>query len=192
MNRKPILIAGFIIMVLAQLYVPGSMIMSHQSTLEQGHMYKFRTEPVDPTDPFRGKYVSLTYRNTQASVPAGEYYAPEETVYVTFTEDSEGFAKIDDVLRSPPEDTEYYLMTQVSYAQGEFGNIVVEFPFDRFYMEESKAYEAEKAHREAMWDEQQNTYALVAIKEGNAVIQDVYINDISLKETVQQRLSEQE
>jgi hypothetical protein len=55
-------------------------------------------------------------------------------------------------------------------------------------MEESKAYEAEMVHIESSRDTSQITYALVYIKEGDAVLKDVLIDDVSIVEIVRENL----
>ena len=51
----------FIPIGLAQLAVPGWMIYKHESVMREGAVYKFRTAPIDPRDPFRGEYVVLDF-----------------------------------------------------------------------------------------------------------------------------------
>ena len=53
-------------------------------------------------------------------------------------------------------------------------------PFDRFYMEESKAPKAEKVYNAANSDQRKETYALVYIKDGTAVLNDVIIDGQSI------------
>ena len=58
--------------------------------------------------------------------------------------------------------------------------LLIEFPFDRFYMEESKAYDAELTYNRTLPDTSQVAYALVNIKNGESVLKDVMINGISI------------
>lgn len=51
-------------------------------------------------------------------------------------------------------------------------------------MEETKAYEAEQAYIQSQQDTTKITYALVKIKNGNAVLKDVIIDGTSIKEIV--------
>ncbi len=60
--------------------------------------------------------------------------------------------------------------------------LVINYPFTRYYMEESKAKAAELAHRRSLRNDQEVTYALVNIKNGDAVLKDVMINGVSVKE----------
>ena len=67
--------------------------------------------------------------------------------------------------------------------------INIDYPFERYYMEESKAYDAERTYRESLRDTiEHSTYALVYVKEGRAVVDDVLIDDISIKDIVKENL----
>jgi len=60
----------------------------------------------------------------------------------------------------------------------------VEYPFERFYMEESKAPLAESMYWEVSRDTTKITYASVSIQNGRAVLKDVFIGDVSIRELV--------
>ena len=62
--------------------------------------------------------------------------------------------------------------------------LAIDYPFDRYYMEESKAYDAELTYRKSQLDTSQIAYALVSIKDGEAVLKDVLINGVSIREIV--------
>ena len=53
-------------------------------------------------------------------------------------------------------------------------------------MEESKAYEAEQIYIENQIDSSKKTYALVSIKNGDAVLKDVLIDGVSIREVVKE------
>jgi hypothetical protein len=59
-------------------------------------------------------------------------------------------------------------------------------------MEESKAEEAELIHRKSQQDKSQVTYALVSIKDGDAVLKDVLINGTSISEIVKRNQKNKE
>lgn len=65
--------------------------------------------------------------------------------------------------------------------------LTIYYPFDRYYMEESKAYDAELVYTKSLQDTTQVTYALVSIKDGDAVLKDVLIDEISIKEIVKEK-----
>lgn len=51
----------FALLCVAQWAVPLAMVQRAERTLSEGTAYRFRTAPVDPADPFRGRYVTLDF-----------------------------------------------------------------------------------------------------------------------------------
>lgn len=183
MNSRKIILPAFIIVALIQLYIPAKMVLDQEDILTSGTIYKFRAAPIDPIDPFRGKYITLTYRETTFDIPNEKDWVNGETIYVSFATDNDGFAKIRSVSKDKPTGTNDFLKARVSYISinGE-NELTIEYPFNRFYMEESKAYDAELTYRQSQLDTNQVTYSLVSIKKGDAVLRDVLIDGRSIKE----------
>lgn len=185
MNKHSLLLTTFFLLILAQLYVPASMIWSRENVLREGAEYKFKTELIDPNDPFRGKYITLNFEENTVEVENTADWFGGENIYLSLTTDPEGFAKIASVSKEKPTKDQDYLQAAVGYASGiDTTQLIIEYPFDRFYMEESKAYDAEIQFREAQRDTSQVTYALVNIKEGQAVLKDVMIEGVPVSELV--------
>lgn len=186
-NRKQVLFF-FILVALAQLYVPAKMIFDREDVLETGTEYKFKTAPIDPSDPFRGKYITLNYVNNSINVKDDGSWVDGETVYVTFFADDNGFADIDNISKEKPSNTQNFLKTKSRLIypneMDPYVKLVIDYPFDRFYMGEFKANDAEKAYSRSLQDTTRVTYALVVIKNGDAVLKDVLIDGISIEEIV--------
>lgn len=182
-NKKRILLILFICLVLVQLYVPASMIIKRELTLRNGVEYKFKAVPVDPSDPFRGRYVSINIEDNRVPVTDNTEYQRNQTVYVLIQKDTEGFSKIVSVAKERPKSGAYF-KTKVLYADrvGEASNFVnIKIPFDRYYMEEKAAPEAEKAYREKVTAER-DVYVTVRINNGFAVLERLYIKDVPIEE----------
>lgn len=191
MSSKNILLAAFILVALAQLYIPVRMILNNEEVLNVGTLYKFRTAPVDPNDPFRGKYIALTFQENSVEIKDKEQWLLGETIYVSLSTDDKGFAKIGSVSKEMPEGHPDVIKARVRYVkEDEPKELFIDYPFDRFYMEESKAAEAEKTYRQLMADTTRVTYALVSVKDGEAVLSDVQIDGISIIGIVNKRQKE--
>ena len=188
MNKKKILLLSFFLVVLVQLYVPSKMIWDKEEVLRTGTEYKFRTAPIDPNDPFRGKYITLRFDNNIVNTPSEQDWKVGESIYVSMTTDDKGFAKIESVSKERPKEKHEFIKATVrSVLETNPRRLTIDYPFDRYYMEESKAYEAEQVYRESNRDTLEVTYALVSIKNGNAVLKDVLIDETSIKEIVKAR-----
>ena len=185
MRSKTILLIVFIIVAIGQLYVPASMILERNDILKTGKEFRFRTAPIDPSDPFRGKYVWLNFNDDAVEV-TDTTWASGEKVFAVLAEDSGGMATVKSLHRERPTGIDDYLETTVQYTSRNPTKVHLNFPFDRFYMEESKAYPAEQAYVEASMDTSITTYALINVKNGEAVLKDVHINGVSIRDIVEQ------
>ena len=174
----------FVVVALVQLFVPLQMIFGQEAILNNGTAYKFKTQPIDPSDPYRGKYITLRY-NINAIKTNDSLWERNEQVYVYIEKDSLGFAQLLEVSKTLLDIEKDYVVAEVSWYQDYSNELRFNLPFNRFYMEESKAKPAEDAFRKAQRDTMpNNTYALVYIKDGEAVLKDVLINDISITDYV--------
>jgi uncharacterized membrane-anchored protein len=188
MISKKIILPIFIVVALAQLYVPFKMIFDREEILKTGTEYKFSTAPIDPSDPFRGKYIILSYKDNVIAVKDEKSWATGETVYVSLVKDEAGFAKIASVSKEKPFENKDFVKAEVSAVSSDRTNkLTLYYPFDRYYMEESKAYDAELIYAKSAQDSTQIAYALVSIKEGEAVLKDVLINGTPIKEIVKEK-----
>ncbi|MEJ1238834.1 GDYXXLXY domain-containing protein [Chryseolinea sp. T2] len=176
---RGLIVGLFIVMCIAQLAVPGKMIWDRENIVSSGTPYKFRTQPIDPSDPFRGKYITLNFL-ADYGYDTGEW-SSGESVNVVFETDSAGYAKVNRLTRDEPDGP--YLRTTIYYIDSDS---IVHFtiPFDRFYMEESKALPAEQYYNQSTRDSASVCYGLVRIGRGQAVITDVFINERSIVDLV--------
>jgi uncharacterized membrane-anchored protein len=185
MDKKKIILIVFGVVVFAQLFVPAKMIWDSEDIMQSGTEYKFRTAPVDPSDPFRGKYITLSFNEDIFIVENEKEWERGQVVYVSLTTDSLGFAKIQTVSKVHPTAHEAFVKARVGYVPGNGSKKVsIDYPFDRFYMEESKAPVAEMVYRNSQRDNLKITWALVSVKNGEAVLKDVLIDGVSIREVV--------
>ncbi len=175
----------FVAVAIVQLSVPISQIRRYENILRTGTIYKFRTAPVDPYDAFRGRYVALNYADTTAPLKKDqslEYGAP---AYVTLYKDAAGFAKFGEMSGAPPVEGDYLRVKYIG-GRGEGANTIhFRLPFDSYYMEETKAPQAEEAYRKygnRRGQTTDNTYVIVHVKGGRGVIEDLYVKDKSIRE----------
>lgn len=194
MAKKKLFLLFFIVMAAAQLYVPAQMIASRELIRSSGTLFKFKVAPVDPNDPFRGKYIRLDYS-------ADRYYDTLSLLYDENSEsyrsrmafalldtDDDGYAKLHSIRLEAPE-SGHYVPVEIYHgntrtSEGRSANVVVNYPFDKFYMDEMKAPKAETAQRELRNDSSTVTYAKVYVHQGSYLLDDVMINDTSIADYV--------
>ncbi|MFT3705974.1 MAG: GDYXXLXY domain-containing protein [Agriterribacter sp.] len=179
----------FGIAVIAQWAVPGVMIRNKEKIIWEGKVFHFRTAPVDPTDPFRGKYVSLNFKENHFISIKGDSTLYYGNVYVILGKDRNGFAIIKQIVRQQPVASIDYVKASIAYTTSlgkDTTDIHINYPFDQFYMDEFKAPKAERVYRESSIDSSQKTYAVVSILNGEAAIRDVMINDKPIRQVIKE------
>ncbi len=182
---KNTLLSLFGLMVIFQLYVPTKMIYDREQTIAKGTEFKFETAPVDPTDPFRGKYITLSFSENTFEISDDEIWIIGQPVYVSIISNENGLMQIGAISRVAPDNQQNYVKAKVNYVmEVPSRKVFIEYPFDRFYMEESKAFDAERLYSETQGDSTKKTYAVVNVRNGNAVLMDVHINGVPIRDVV--------
>jgi uncharacterized membrane-anchored protein len=178
-NKTKLLL--FAVLAVVQLAVPLQMIFHQEDILDTGKVWKFRTAPVDPNDPFRGKYVYLNYDQTSFAIKSKDVWKSGQTVFANLTTDERGYAKVVSISAQRPGNPNY-VMCKVDYVFGlDKPTLTISYPFDRFYVNEYKAAKAERIYNESSDDVKKEAYAIVILKEGEGVITDVMVDNISIK-----------
>lgn len=180
MKKKVFII--YICIVIIQLAIPISMILRREITLKNGEAYKFQVEPVDPYDPFRGRYVDVRLKADRITVSKDIEVESGRKVYVILQEDQKGYAKLADVKLERPKEGNYFETNILYSTEDEQGNkqIYVDMPFDRYYMEEKLAPQAENLYREEI----DNAYLSVRFLKGFGVVEQLYLNEKPIEELI--------
>lgn len=172
----------FALMIIIQVYVPASMIWSNEDLISEGKRMKFKVAPIDPNDPFKGKYVVLNFEHNTVPISKHDSWENGDLAYARLSTDSFGYYFPASIHKDIPEH-EDYLEMKISYVDEEEAILV--YPFNKFYMEESKAPIAEDIYMNLLFDSLQETYAVVYVKEGKAVLHDVQIDGVSILDLVE-------
>lgn len=170
--NKNIKIILLIVLSLIQLAIPVQMILGREYVLKNGEVFKFRIKPIDPVDYFRGNYLIIYFNENRIPVYNSNDYTINQTVYAIVENNSDGFAHFTDVSPSIPK-SGYYVKTKVLYTDGEA--VYIKIPFERYYMDESKAKLAEEEYNRSLRDEK-DVYATVRIHNGDAVVDGICID----------------
>lgn len=186
MNKTRIILISFIVVGIIQLSAVIYQIVRYEYILKTGAVYKLRTAPVDPHDIFRGKYVALQYANTYAPVKKDDVIKPHSRGFVSLSKDKDGFAVFTEISSSPPRSGDY--LRVIADSSGSF-----KLPYNRFYMEETSAYEAESLYRRyapRFNQKDTNNYVLLRVKGGRGVIEDLVVNGVPVRKLIQHEQKE--
>jgi uncharacterized membrane-anchored protein len=181
-------LALFAALCVGQLAIPLSMAYRYERTLREGTVYRFRTEPVDPVDAFRGRYVAIRLR----LVAPDQFADPWEKVYAVLAHDAEGFATVRALSQERPTDGDWLEGTAAEPIYEELPQPVegppssprrlgtrIELALDRYYMEEGKAPEADRVWRDATGFPVAS--ARVRVKDGLGAIEGLDVDGVPIE-----------
>lgn len=181
MSHKKFIIIGSLV-ALIQLLVPAWMIYQKELVIQKGTTYLFPIAPVDPHDPFIGKYIYLNFLNNSFIARGSLDVEYGDNVYAILDKNAEGKAIVKKLRTGVPQNSEVYFKAKINYSDS--NRINIEYPFNVFYMEEFKAIKAEDIYRKEV-SKKGNAFAVVKVYQGQYTITDVIINGKSIVELSQ-------
>ncbi len=182
MKTLPLIIFG--IAALAQWAAPLSQIWTHEQVLAKGTLIKLKCQAPDPYDPLRGRYLAVRPQQREATVPAGMKLKKGMQVYAQLTPGSDGLATVSSLSLTPPDGGDY-IRLKAQYVYND--KITFEWPFDRFYVNEKLAPEADKWFAENIRTAKGIT-AEVRVYNGRAVLQDLSLDGKPFREILKERV----
>ena len=197
--RANVRFALFVVFAVVTLAAPLSIIWKYESALHYGTQFKFRTQPVDPVDAFRGRYVTLSFKDDWAGKLKNVGPMEADFLYVRLKCDADGFAvpgfvslnrlSGDDVITATNARRRLY---------GDKWEWHFDYPFDRYYLPEDVAPMAEQLYREANIrggassrdgdSAKADTYVTVRVRNGVGVIEELYLNGVPVREAVRAQM----
>jgi GDYXXLXY protein len=164
----------FVLLALAQLAIPASLIWKREQTLRHGTVWKFRTAPVDPLDVFRGRYIALEFDVESQQVAPPPNVESGQTIFVTLRQNLEGFAEIDQVSATRPGGDDFI--------EALLAGKTVSLPFDKFWMTERDAPAADVAYRAENRRDKKNAFVTVRVFRGDAALEELFLDNKPLGE----------
>lgn len=146
------------------------MIEDRNTILRDGSEIVLKSEPIDPRDLLRGRYVTLTYpaQMLSAELLGDIFTGPEpiesgDPLYLYFTQQDDGLHTVSEVSASKPSDLTGWMEVDLPYRPVNAVSILVPFPIDRYYAHEKLAPEIEARMRDGALTE-----VVIALHEGRA------------------------
>jgi len=168
---------------LSQWLIPISGIMQHEQTLAKGTLFKLKCSAPDPYDPLRGRFLAVRPEQREVTVPAGLKLQNGMHFYATLTTATDGLACITSLSLTPPTSGDF-IRLKSGYVYSEKTHI--EWPFDRFYINEKLAPEADKWFTENIRSAK-GILAEVRVLNGRAVLADLSFDGKPLREILKSR-----
>ena len=109
---KYIIPIAFLVLVIFQWAIPSGMIAEKNTVLEKGHLHKFITQPIDPSNPFKGRYIVLSFEQSHFKSNRQWKLKGNDDAFVTFNVDQNGFATVKDVFAERPAGNTAYVKSE--------------------------------------------------------------------------------
>jgi uncharacterized membrane-anchored protein len=188
-SKRSLIVALFAVLTAAQFGVPLQMIVARERTLRLGKPYRFRTAPVDPYDAFRGRYVAINVDlsggtdrglawGRRVSVTNAGAFERGQRAFALLAEGTNGFARISGLSPERPA-AQDFIRVRVTWVSG--GDVNLDLPFDRYYMNEKTAPKAEQAYREHSRRGTNDACVVVRVHDGSAVLERLLIGDAPIE-----------
>lgn len=181
MNKRNWILFGFAIVAVTQLAVPAWMICEREWTLRQGQLFKFKTQPVDPADAFRGRYIWLRLEPESVAMRSGNDWGANQKAYAVLGTDTNSFAAVLRLEKNAPADRPA-LPVRISWCDAKQGKAYIRWNLDRYYMTEDQAPAAERAYREHSRRTNQTCFVTVRVRGQSAVIENLFIANQPIRE----------
>ncbi|MCK5242834.1 GDYXXLXY domain-containing protein [bacterium] len=177
----------FVIFAGMQLLLPLSGIVKQEIILRDGDVYKFKTQPIDPYDPFRGKYVTIKIKNS-VKLPREHGFEDGQKVYAVIATKEDGFSIIESISAKCPKSNNYF-KTKIHSLYDNIARLKI--PFDRYYIDERKVKKAEVYYQQHSRRGNHDAYIQVRVKNGAAALEELYVGDLPIIEFVMQEIKKQ-
>ncbi len=183
MKALPLIVFG--LAALAQWAAPVAQIWTHENTLSHGTLVKLKCAAPDPYDPLRGRFLAVRPEQQHVEVPKGVEIESGTSMYGVLTTGEDGMATITSLSAAPPAEGAH-IRVKVSSSYDNKAYII--WPFERFYINEKLAPEADQWFTENIRTEQ-GIIAEVRVRDGRAVLADLSLGGRPFREILKERVS---
>jgi len=140
-------------------------------------VFKFKTQPVDPADTFRGRYLLFSLEPNSIKVPDVSQWRYNQKAYAVLGTDTNGFASVQRLERAMPKDNPV-VPVYVGWTDIKKGEVHINWSgLDRYYLTEEKAPVAETAYREHSRRTNQTCHVTIRIRGTCAVIDNLFVEN---------------
>jgi len=182
---RPALIV-FAVAAAAQWLLPLWGVWRHERVIARGTVVRIECGAPDPYDPLRGRYLAVRPLESGFAPPEGMPEGERVPVWATLAVGADGLARIESLTLEPVSGpTVVQLAARSPRSDRNREAVIIEWPFDRFYLNERLAPDADRLLAERL-AEDTRPVAEVCLLEGRAVLTDVLIDGVSIREIVGQ------
>lgn len=182
--RKTILIS---FALLLQIAVPVWMIHDRETTLRTGTEIVFPVQPIDPADPFKGRYITLGFSTNLTHTILRPGLKPGK-LWVRYQVLDGKAVAISGVAKAPSSEGVWIKAQIRNFYYHQKNEAKIDLPFQTFYLNESVAPATERLFRGRKW---KNVEAVVRVRNGKAVLAEVLADGKPIADAVRELSAQQ-
>ena len=185
MKNKKVLLILFIMMSLAQLFVPIKMIFDNEDVLSNGIRYELKIAKLNPEKAIYGDFIRLNFEYNFILTDK-DVWQQSEAAYVQLAVREDSFAEISSIHRRIPDQTQDYVYVKIYDIQklDSADKLIIEYPSINYFIEEIGSKERKKRIITQFFNDTSDAKAIVFVKEGELTLKEILIDNISLKEKI--------
>ena len=190
MKTNRLIITAFILVALAQLFVPYRMISKQAGYAEAGTEFKFKTDNRFNPDfngtgsDLSGKFIWLKFSEDHVKITDKQYWENVRNAYVIFTTDSNGFARIRSVVTVKPVDTPDWVWAGVRVNWKDTTKLQLFYPFTKYYIQDTQTKKVESVIKNGLCDTSKTNYLKIKINENQFTAGDLIIDGVPFEEMI--------
>lgn len=182
-------VAVFAVAVVAQWLVPLAGVWRQERVIARGTLVRIECVAPDPYDPLRGRYLAVQPAGSRVPKPEGMVGRDAVPVWAALVAGEDGLSRIESLSLEPVSGpTVIRLVAKWPHREDASApeTVFVEWPFERFYLNERLAPDADKLVAERFRGGK-TTVAELRLLDGRAVLTDILLDGVSVRELVKQQ-----
>lgn len=190
MKPNKLLLSVFILVAIAQLFVPWQMISKHVGYADKGSEFKFKTSGKFNSANNRagafvaGKFIRLHFEEDHIKISDKKEWESNHGAYVLFNQDSAGFAKIKSVTKEKPENSSDWIRATVWCDWKDTTSLILAYPFNNYNIEDRNHKGIDSIVKYGLNDSLKVNYLKIKIRENQFLVNDLWIDGKPFKEIV--------
>jgi hypothetical protein len=192
MKHKKLILGLFVLVAIAQLYLPYNLISKQSEETMAGNTFHFRIRHIRPESlergnmgtSIQGKYIWLQFEENRFKPADRKEWEKNGPAWVTLATDSLGFAEIESVSRTKPSGTPDYVKARTWIDFRDSSYMVLMYPFRNYYIADDNTDDIKTALTRTFKDTLSTNYLSVKISNGQYISDDLVIDSLSFKDFV--------
>jgi hypothetical protein len=181
MKRNKMMFVAFAVVAMAQLFVPGWMISTMADIAKTGNEFNFKVSHNRAGASLQGSYIWLSFEANKFKVDKKDW-DNNQSVFVIFDKDSEGFARVKSVTKEKPAGTNDWVKAMAYLNRKDSSFLRLTYPFSNYYVPNANTSEAEKAFDKAMNDSFKTITLKINIRENQFLAGDLMVDSVKVSE----------